>query len=82
MRMGATYIQNGRREERGWIFGTLDSGIVDDFTSAVLRNRVQGVTARPGPMREDGPRALGCGPIHRGAEMFMVQSQGLLLTSR
>lgn len=44
--------------------GLWDSGIVDDFTSAVLRNRVQGVTARPGPKREDGPRALGCGPIH------------------
>lgn len=63
-----------------WDFG--QRCIVDDFTSAVLRNRVQGVTARPGPEREDGPWALGCGPIHGGAEMFMVQSQGLLLTSQ
>lgn len=30
-----------------WDFGL--RCIVDDFTSAVLRNRVQGVTARPGP---------------------------------
>lgn len=45
-----------------WDFGL--RCIVDDFTSAVLRNRVQGVTARPGPERErTGPGPLGAGPF-------------------